>query len=590
MRIITLAQFLLVVLISTAHGQKVKYKDIYALLSTKQYEQAEPFLKVYLKENTDNPNAYLFMAYIYQEKALTSDVLKETDKATGNIDSAVLFYDKAYKTIDDREIRKNKDYYQSYNRRDLRTGEFGIKLSDIQFDIEKRVQSLKDRRAALVKTKSFWSAADSAYRKSNERYAALQDKFASLNQLHLRANDQVMQELAALAADFESATKAFGQYRETVGALGKTGYDQKLALTDITDFKRDGRTSADMLSNDVRIWNYGKFAASVQNVVKEEVIPMRTHLLSYNAEIGKLRAKLDSDSVSVRSDLTKLIDKLLFDQLRKFDSRPLPMLVFSLKSTDLEYRSALLEHKALRDSSDIFLQMSLLNKELSLLTALDSTASLLDNNTLETGSLDYPEFVKGAFDGAEGLKRYVQDLRDFVSQRRDASLARLEFFKGGLNFIIDGTDSIPLADANGRFRPLVTTPEKFTFGLSLKDSTQLSGYFYTITASRLPEAKAYFPVDKSAFTKRTLNAARALAYSDAAGQVFYVLLFSENPVRQKYPATLAKIYRSDGLAWKVDYPLTFTPSEIAFSSDTGELVIRNGDQSLAVDKNGKLVR
>lgn len=42
---IGLLQFLFLFLISAAYGQKVKYKDIYALLSTKQYEQAEPFLK-----------------------------------------------------------------------------------------------------------------------------------------------------------------------------------------------------------------------------------------------------------------------------------------------------------------------------------------------------------------------------------------------------------------------------------------------------------------------------------------------------------------------------------------------------------------
>jgi len=47
--------------ITVTYGQKVKYKDIFALLNSKQYEQAEPFLKRYLRENDDNPNAYLLM-------------------------------------------------------------------------------------------------------------------------------------------------------------------------------------------------------------------------------------------------------------------------------------------------------------------------------------------------------------------------------------------------------------------------------------------------------------------------------------------------------------------------------------------------
>src|SRR5687767_7092945 len=101
---IGLIQFLLLFLISAAYGQKVKYKDIYALLSTKQFEQAEPFLKYYLKETIDNPNAHLFMGNIFQEKASKNDVLKQTQIAIANMDSAIVYYDKAYKALDDREV------------------------------------------------------------------------------------------------------------------------------------------------------------------------------------------------------------------------------------------------------------------------------------------------------------------------------------------------------------------------------------------------------------------------------------------------------------------------------------------------------
>src|SRR5688572_12564016 len=109
-------------------GQKVKYKDIFGLLSSKQYESAEPFLKKYLKENTDNPNAYLYMGIIYQDRANKDDILKNTRKTIAYMDSAIYFYDKAYKGLTEKEVKRNDEYYQLYNRRDLRTGEFGVKL------------------------------------------------------------------------------------------------------------------------------------------------------------------------------------------------------------------------------------------------------------------------------------------------------------------------------------------------------------------------------------------------------------------------------------------------------------------------------
>lgn len=588
---IGLIQFLLLFLISAAFGQKVKYKDIFALLSTKQYEQAEPFLKTYLRETADNPNAYLFMGNIFQEKASKNDVLKHTAVAIANMDSAISYYDKAYKILDEREVKRNKEYYQNYNRRDLRTGEFGVKLSDIQFDIQKRTEALKERIDKVKMVKYYFSLADSTYKRSNALFLSLQRKFPSLNQLYLRADVQTVKELSTLSLRFDSCRKAFDHYKTASSSLGKTGYNQQTSLAEIKDFKMDGRDAADFHADEIRLWDYKKFADESRAIVEKEILPMRQHLVAYDMEINKLREKLNSDSVSVRSDLTKLIDKLLYDQLKKFDTQPLPMLLFAMKITDLEYRSSRLEHKSLSDSADVHLQITMLGQEIGLLKKLDSLTSILPEDKLDDKAVDYADFINSTYGNPSVLKSYVHSLHEFAMREERKGSAQIAYYNRALNYIVDGADSIPLSDQIiSSFRPLVTTPEKFTLGLSLRDTTQLQGYFYTITSSRTPEVKAFFPVDKSAFRAANISAARALAYSDIAGQIYYVLVYNDKPVKEKFHATVAKIYRSDGLAWKTDYPLSFTPSELIVSAGTGELVIRNGAQQVVIDKNGKVVR
>jgi hypothetical protein len=84
---------------------------------------------------------------------------------------------------------------------------------------------------------------------------------------------------------------------------------------------------------------------------------------------------------------------------------------------------------------------------------------------------------------------------------------------------------------------------------------------------------------------------RSLSFSDAAGQIYFVLIYSERPNREnKYPATLAKVYRSDGLAWSNNSFLSFIPKEIAFKPDTGELTLRADAQQSTIDKNGMVTK
>ncbi len=584
---IGLIQFLLLFLISAAYGQKVKYKDVYALLSTKQYEQAEPFLKKYLAGTDDNPNAFLFMAIIYEEKAAHNDVLKQTALTISYLDSAILFYDRAYKTINEREVKRNKEYYQNYNRRDLRTGEFGIKLSDIQFDIEKKIQAAKKRAEQLRLSKNHFQLADSSYRLANASYRSLQEDYPSLKQLCLRATTETVENLISLSSNFESSVKEFGQYKSTAAALGKTGYDQELKVSEISDFKSDGSNGADFFADEVKVWNYRKFADETRKIIEEEIVPMRSHLVSYDMEINKLREKLDTESVSVRSDLTKLVDKLLYDQLKKHDAEPLPALVFGLKTTDLEYKSVMLEHEPLRDSADLHFQIRLLNQELSLLKQIDSIAALLPDGKLAQKVLDYQDFVSATYSSGTVLKSFISSERDYGRREYAERSALLNQYMEGLNYVIDGADSIPLLpDAAADYAVLATAPERFTVGLSLKDSTQLKAYFYMIESSRISGMKAHFPVDKVAFKAKEVSAAHAITYSDPSDQIFYVLIYSGIPVKSKVPATLAKIYRADGLAWKADYSLAFVPTELIARTD--EVIISNGEQELIVDKNGKV--
>jgi hypothetical protein len=137
---------------------------------------------------------------------------------------------------------------------------------------------------------------------------------------------------------------------------------------------------------------------------------------------------------------------------------------------------------------------------------------------------------------------------------------------------------------------LVVLQDKYTAGLTFKDSISNEGYFYSITPSRKPDVKVTFPVDKTSMKERRQNGVKAYVTSDPAGQVFFVLIYLDRMVNGKHPATIAKIYKTDGLSWSHTFGFDLKPHEIVYAQDTGELLIKSdGDSFITIDKNGKLL-
>lgn len=581
---------ILVLVSSLTYAQKIKYKDLYSLLSTRQYEAAEPILRKYLKENTDNPNAYLYMAIILHEKALADDVLKDTEKALNDIDSAIFYYTKAAGGINEKEIKKNKDYYTAYSRRDLRSGEFGVSLSDVQLEIETKIISLRERIDKVKMVKYYFVKSEELYKKSQQIYAELNRSFNNERELYLRATEADIAKLKDLSLRFDSCSRIFENYRSSLSNLGKTKYNQVWTLTEIKNFKEDGLATTDFYVDNMAIWDYKKFANTGVQVIEKEVIPTRESLIKYDIELGKLRQSLETDSVSVKNDLTKLIERLLLIQLNKFDADPMPIDLFSLKIKQLEYFSTLVEHKSISRSNNIYDKLRALKLELKPLTSVDSLSSKMLARNLDEDILNYQDFVKSTFTKGEILKGFIKGMKDFAVRELTKKNSEIKLYEESLKWLIVENDSIPVTvESNHKsIKPLVIN-QQYTAGLSFKEGVA-KGYFYNIPPSHRPDVRVQYSVD-SVFTHDRIATTKGLITSDLGGQIFFIVIYSENSLADgKYPASVIKLYKVDGLSWSVNFAFDFKPANLSFNADNGELVVKSDtDFKAIIDKTGKQV-
>ncbi len=98
---------------------------------------------------------------------------------------------------------------------------------------------------------------------------------------------------------------------------------------------------------------------------------------------------------------------------------------------------------------------------------------------------------------------------------------------------MDGSDSIPLyleSNLDLKYKPVVIEDEKFTFGLSYKDSLA-TGYFYTISPSRLVDLRANFEVDKQNFKKGNFPLYKGLSVTDSKGNAFVLIIYSTQKIQ-----------------------------------------------------------
>ncbi|MFM9839979.1 MAG: hypothetical protein ACKVOQ_17065 [Cyclobacteriaceae bacterium] len=588
--------FILSAISSESLAQKVKYKDLVELLKVKQYEKAEPFLRRYLKENDDNPNALLYMGITLQEKALANDVLKHTDILIARCDSSVMFFDKAYNMITEKELKRNNEYYEMYSRRDLRTGEFGIKLSDVRLDLETRVKSLKERKEKVKELKKYYVQAESQYAKVNSTYKSIESKYGPERSFYLRADEALVGKLKELEVAFDSVITAFNNYKSVSKQLGKIGYNQQLNLQEIIDMKRDGSSLVDFTNDDLKIWDYKRWSKSTVETIEKVIYPMKDRLISYDIALNKLSDKIKKDSVSVINEVSQLEDNLLYSQLLKYDADPLPIAVFDVKKAEMKYQSTVITHKPMKDTSNVKLKLTYLTEELKKISHLDSIAGILAKRDLSAESDNYSHFITKSYGTKSVLASLISTTLDYAHREELKKEIEWEATMQATKWAVSGKDSIPLFFEKSRelnHKPLVIVEEKYTVGLVYKDSLA-TGYLYSITPTRVPDVKALFSVDQSSFTKRNLPIIKGLSTSDAVGQVFYSVIYSEGKVAEKFPATVTKVYRSDGLAWSNNIKLDMMPTEVTYSNESGELTIKisSGAENkiVVIDKSGKQIQ
>ncbi len=557
-------------------AQKIKYKDLFFILDTKKYDQAEPILRKFLQDskNASHPNGNLQMAFIYHDKASANDILKETEEFVTNADSALIYYGLAGQYITEKEIKKNDEYYQAYQRRDLRTGKFGIKLADVLFDLENKSKELKERKELVQELKIYFNKAKINADLALNEYKKINEDYPTIKILYLRANDDLLSRVKLVEEKSDLALKNYEAFESTLKKISKSGYGPVMHIQEIENYGRDGLTTIDFTEDNIDYWDYKKWAESVRTGVRDIVTPMRTELVGYGDELNALIKRVRTDSMAM-ADRIPPFEELL-GKIREYDNDPLPEFIFKYKIADIESESYKMEHLFYRDSSDILYQLEVATKRYDYVKEMDSLVNLLISRDLSEDEQNYASYIKSQYEDVSGLQGYIKDQLDAVIYAKKNSESEIEALVERSRWLIGENDSIPLFEevnvGLSKYVPLELTDD-YTTGLYFSGETPAKGYFATINNTRSQTLRVDFEIDTKQFKKQNIESIATFVANDNDTHYYVVMYYIPLPEQEEFAASIAKIYTSDGLAWEKDVTLATTPKSVLINNNTGDVVI-----------------
>lgn len=585
-------------------AQKIKYKDLFYLLNAKKYEEAEPFLRSFLSnpKETEHPNANFQLGILLQHNASSKDLLKDTDEKLMLMDSSVYYYEKAKLLITEKELKKNSDFYGDYYRRDMRTGKMGIKISDVQLDIDERIGELQvniDKTKAL---KLRFNKAVSFYNRAFDEYAAIVNNHQDNRQFLLRSDASTLDQLQKMLTSYDSAMSNFGKYKILLIGIKFPGYNQRLEVKEVEDIRHDGTEKADFFESNVRVWNYNKWGEYVKKAIMNEILPVHSKIIDYDKQLEVLYNKVMNESQSVVKDLNGFGEELIGGHLKEYDPDPFPLAVFDLKKAELHYHSFVL------DSLEPALLEPLGNQVLATERSLEYLHDVENQVThhiakfdLEEEALNYAGFVKERFTDVNGVKQFIESKKKFVVDEKLVRLTQLEEMKEKSKWLIYKSDSIPLfmdSTAVSSKKDQGNTYVNFgkatsgdslvaTYGIVYNEQSS-AVYTSVVPANHTIETLNTKPITSTNLSFDSLPGLSSKTSVDQTGEMF-VLIYNTVYNNEPTDAVLFRLDPNLSLSWFKEINLHYPPEDLSISGDFGVVAINYDLQSIDKSQGLQLI-
>lgn len=555
-------------------AQKIKYKDLFPVLNAKNYAEGGPKLVLYLSDpkNQEEANPNLQMGLMLEDRFLKYDIVDDSSKVYATGDSAVTYLERAKSLINEKELKKNDEYYQAFFRRDLRTGEFGIKVSDVHLDIEKKVDAINKRVSDVKSMNSKIDKIDKAHRKAIESYRSLTQKYTAYNQMLLSADNDDQAKLAEIEEAGRTVGDGASSVKELASNLGSDKYQDDVEMKPVSTFGSDGLEASNIKSGSISVWDFENWARDAQSEIRGGVGLFKTMITNYSNEIREKKKKLknsqDADVGSFPAELATQFDKYdpssTVEKLLRMEMHEANV----IKQVDLQLNPALM------DSTLIGSQLTIYTGAKADVDSLNLYVESITADDIAAAKVKYKDYIDSFFKTHGTASKYVEEMRDWSRRNKQWIGQSVEFWTDKNRWGV-----IEKEGEEERIVPLVVqdAPENgfYTMGVVLESIPEV-----VIYAADMSGGKGYvgsFGEDRKEkwMLEYPLPGTEGIQYQydtiPAANGAVSFYVYNSNAVENNLSAVSFSL--GGQLNWAVNVTVSKAPVDFKFDDLTQELTI-----------------
>ncbi len=481
MKIKSIAIVLFICTISGAQAQKIKYKDLFPVLAAKNYAEGGPQLIQFLADpkNAEEANANLQMGLWLEQRFLNYDVVDDSSKVYQVGDSSIFYLERAKGLIDEKELKKKDEYYQAFFRRDLRTGEFGIKVSDVHLDIEKKVQNIQSRIADVKEMHRRVVKVEENQKTAMEAYRSLTTQFSAFNAMLIAADQEIQSTLSSIEQNGRKGVENAKGVQELAEKLGSDKYRDEVVLKAVDQFGVDGMNAANIRSGVIEIWNFEEWARDAQSEILGGVGLFKTMVKNYADEIREKKAKVkNSQDVEVGYFPVNLLE-----QFDKYDpeSTVEKLLKVEMYEARITKQVDLQLNPALMDSSLIGSQLAIYEAAYEDAKNMNVLIESVTTDDLEQSKKKYTDYIESFFQKYVTASKYVLDMQEWSRRHVKWLGEAVEFWTERNRWGADAQDE---AKKYPLFVQDAPDGGKMTMGVPVKNPQQIVAYGADLTAKK----------------------------------------------------------------------------------------------------------